>query len=431
MCKYFYKESFRNYESNVVIQSHALVKSYLSGVQQCPIDKVSDDPSKMKEYDDTSRGHSDDIQNMSIDNENRVAGGSNRLMHEMRDSSSLKDKTTSFGPSTEKQDTKIGDASPPKDKTTSSGPSNNKKDTLIGDGGPLKDKTIASGPSNEKQDTNMEDDSPVIDKIICSSFDNVQFVAEAKYTDIESEKVNELNSSSFDKKVDDASEPKYTEMDQKNVSSSNLDVDVNKKLPTEKGKKKSDPLIVKEDHAAQTKKDLSALGHRKRALKPPKSSFTNSISSGARIIVTNLEKEVYHAAARRPKGIAEKYVDAFLRKISIYDTIYSIFYFSFALTFLCVLFFSVICADIGRMSITHGEFSLTMAGGKWVGTFVMNVFAEALNADMWLSTNPSQVKKGYMTSAEVVSNFEFLYYDISTSLHIEFDTFCGWWFACV
>lgn len=66
--------------------------------------------------------------------------------------------------------------------------------------------------------------------------------------------------------------------------------------------------------------------------------------------------------------------------------------------------FSVVCADIGQMNITHGEFSYTMAGAKWVGTFAMNVFAEALNADMWLSGNPP-VKKGYLTSAEVVRIF--------------------------
>ena len=54
------------------------------------------------------------------------------------------------------------------------------------------------------------------------------------------------------------------------------------------------------------------------------------------------------------------------------------------------------------MSITVREFGDTMRPKKWLGTFVMNVFTEALMQDQSKVSKP-KITKGFLTSAEVVS----------------------------
>ena len=74
---------------------------------------------------------------------------------------------------------------------------------------------------------------------------------------------------------------------------------------------------------------------------------------------------------------------------------------------MCYFFFfnfenSPECVQIGRMSITVREFGDTMRPKKWLGTFVMNVFTEALMHDQSKVSKP-KITKGFLTSAEVVS----------------------------
>jgi hypothetical protein len=72
------------------------------------------------------------------------------------------------------------------------------------------------------------------------------------------------------------------------------------------------------------------------------------------------------------------------------------------------------------MSIKHGEFGNTMRPNTWVGSFVMNVFCEALAYDQNREAKP-KIKKGFLTSAEVVSNlykFVVLFYALFQALHI-------------
>jgi hypothetical protein len=54
------------------------------------------------------------------------------------------------------------------------------------------------------------------------------------------------------------------------------------------------------------------------------------------------------------------------------------------------------------MSIKHAEFGNTMRPNTWVGSFAMNVYCEALAYDQSKEANP-KIKKGFLTSAEVVS----------------------------
>ena len=54
------------------------------------------------------------------------------------------------------------------------------------------------------------------------------------------------------------------------------------------------------------------------------------------------------------------------------------------------------------MSITVREFGDTMRPKKWLGTFVMNVFSEALMHDQSKVSKP-KITKGFLTSAEIVS----------------------------
>lgn len=61
-----------------------------------------------------------------------------------------------------------------------------------------------------------------------------------------------------------------------------------------------------------------------------------------------------------------------------------------------------VCVSIGRMSIKHAEFGNTMRPNTWVGSFAMNVYCEALAYDQSKEANP-KIKKGFLTSAEVVS----------------------------
>lgn len=292
LCQSFFKDSFREYilsavsfiEAVLVTQSCALVRSYMSGLQQSHTQKVPTAPSIEIQVDNSSTPNSHGSQHMLIHNDKIVGCGSNWQDHdgtsnldtggfetsplkntEMGDVSPLKDKSTSSGPSTEKQSTEMGDASPLKDKTTGSGPSTEKQDTEMADGSPIKDKTTCSGLSTEQQHTEMVDASPLKDKTTGSGPSREKqdtemgdaspskVKADDAPTDQDVDANNklgtkndkELHGSSFHKKDACAAGVK------KNDGSSNPEVDANKKLPTEKDKKLSVPSIVKQDDASE------------------------------------------------------------------------------------------------------------------------------------------------------------------------------------
>ena len=54
------------------------------------------------------------------------------------------------------------------------------------------------------------------------------------------------------------------------------------------------------------------------------------------------------------------------------------------------------------MSINESDFGESMRPKTWVGTFVMNVYCEAIAYDHNKELPPKK-KKGFLTSAEVVS----------------------------
>lgn len=114
------------------------------------------------------------------------------------------------------------------------------------------------------------------------------------------------------------------------------------------------------------KKDLSDLGHKKRALKAPVSLFKGEKLKAPKIVLSEFEKEIYHLATKR---IRDSYANPE-------------------------------CVRIGRMSIALREFGDTMRPKKWVGTFAMNVCTEALMYDQNKLENPN-LRKGFLTSAEV------------------------------
>ena len=86
LCQSFFKDSFRKYISSVepviVSQSCALVKSYLSGLQQSHTEKVSGDPSKENVDDDTSSANTDGFLKLSIHTDKIVGGSSNWKDHD-------------------------------------------------------------------------------------------------------------------------------------------------------------------------------------------------------------------------------------------------------------------------------------------------------------------------------------------------------------
>ncbi|XP_066313873.1 uncharacterized protein [Miscanthus floridulus] len=114
LCQSFFKDSFRKYISSVepviVSQSCALVKSYLSGLQQSHTEKVSGDPSKENVDDDTSSANTDGFLKLSIHTDKIVGGSSNWKDHD--GSSNLDIAASEKSPI----DTQMGDASPSKDK---------------------------------------------------------------------------------------------------------------------------------------------------------------------------------------------------------------------------------------------------------------------------------------------------------------------------
>jgi len=116
------------------------------------------------------------------------------------------------------------------------------------------------------------------------------------------------------------------------------------------------------------KKDLSDLGHKKRALKAPVSLFKGEKLKAPKIVLSEFEKEIYHLATKRIRDSDP----------------------------------NPECVRIGRMSIALREFGDTMHPKKWVGTFAMNVYTEALMYDQNKLENPN-LRKGFLTSAEVVS----------------------------
>jgi len=59
------------------------------------------------------------------------------------------------------------------------------------------------------------------------------------------------------------------------------------------------------------------------------------------------------------------------------------------------------------MSIKLLEFGETMRPKSWVGTFAMNVYCEALGYDQSKEHSP-KIKKGFLTSAEVVCSIKLL-----------------------
>jgi len=114
------------------------------------------------------------------------------------------------------------------------------------------------------------------------------------------------------------------------------------------------------------KKNLSNLRHKKRALKAPRSLFKNDNNRGQKLVLSEFEKEVYYVATKRIKlGQPNPY-----------------------------------CAQIGRMSINESDFGESMRPKTWVGTFVMNVYCEAIAYDHNKELPPKK-KKGFLTSAEV------------------------------
>ena len=67
------------------------------------------------------------------------------------------------------------------------------------------------------------------------------------------------------------------------------------------------------------------------------------------------------------------------------------------------------------MSIKLLEFGETMRPKSWVGTFAMNVYCEALGYDQSKEHSP-KIKKGFLTSAEVVCSIKLLNFFLPVSL---------------
>ncbi|KAG2594199.1 hypothetical protein PVAP13_5NG628501 [Panicum virgatum] len=121
-----------------------------------------------------------------------------------------------------------------------------------------------------------------------------------------------------------------------------------------------------DDTVIVLEKNLSDLGHKKRALKAPQPLFEGQKTRAPKVLLSELEKDIYYAATKRWKSGDP----------------------------------NPICVDIGRMSIKLLEFGETMRPKSWVGTFAMNIYCEALGYDQSKEHSP-KIKKGFLTSAEV------------------------------